>query len=126
MRQTTPPLPPLSSATRFRTNSPVFKSHNFTVPSSELVTTNLELNCRQVTALWCLLGPAAGKGRSGQWRILKRSRSEAEPEQSPNPPPHPGTSGALPSEVIPRETKGPGSAGSLQIAEAMVWFSSLL
>jgi len=59
MRHTTPPLPPLSSATRLRTNSPVLRSQSLTVPSSELVTTNLELNCRQVTALWCLLGPGS-------------------------------------------------------------------
>ncbi len=57
MRQTTPPLPPLSSVTRLRINSPVRRSHNFTVPSSELVMTKFLLNCRHVTALWCLWGP---------------------------------------------------------------------
>ena len=93
--QTTPPLPPLSKATKSRMNSPknnnitinvfinvkynslylystfkkIFKgsilinhlplltSHNFTVPSSEDVITNFELNWRQVTADWCLLLP---------------------------------------------------------------------
>lgn len=50
IRHTTPPDPPDSSATRFRMNSPVFTSHNLTVPSSELVMTNRELNCRHVTA----------------------------------------------------------------------------
>uniref|UniRef100_A0A6B0V2P4 Putative secreted protein n=1 Tax=Ixodes ricinus TaxID=34613 RepID=A0A6B0V2P4_IXORI len=58
-RHTTPPEPPDSSATRFRRNSPVRRSHSFTVPSSDEVTTNLELNCRHVTALWCLLAPAS-------------------------------------------------------------------
>lgn len=57
IRHTTPPLPPLSNVTRFRINSPVFKSQSFTVPSSELVITKFLLNCKQVTALWCLLGP---------------------------------------------------------------------
>ena len=57
MRHTTPPLPPLSSATRLRMKSPVRKSHNLTVPSSELVMMRLPLNCKQVTALKCLLGP---------------------------------------------------------------------
>lgn len=57
MRQTTPPDPPDSSDTKLRINSPVLTSHNLTVPSSELVTTKRELNCRQVTADWCLLGP---------------------------------------------------------------------
>ena len=51
MRQTTPPRPPLSSASRLRTNSPVFRFHSFTVPSSELETTNLSLKARHVTAL---------------------------------------------------------------------------
>lgn len=51
IRHTTPPLPPLSSVTRLRINSPVFKSHSFTVPSSELVMTKFLLNCKQVTAL---------------------------------------------------------------------------
>ena len=57
MRHTTPPLPPLSSAIRLRKNSPVRKSQILTVPSSEDVMTNFLLNCRQVTALWCLFGP---------------------------------------------------------------------
>ena len=60
-RHTTPPLPPLSSVTRLRMNSPVCRSHSLTVPSSELVITNFLLNCRQVTALWCLLGPEQWK-----------------------------------------------------------------
>lgn len=47
---TTPPDPPESSVTKFRIKSPVFTSHNFTVPSSELVMTNFVLNWRQVTA----------------------------------------------------------------------------
>lgn len=51
---TTPPLPPLSRLTRFRMKSPERKSHSFTVPSSELVITKFLLNCRHVTALWCL------------------------------------------------------------------------
>lgn len=51
IRHTTPPLPPLSNVTRFRINSPVFKSQSFTVPSSELVITKFLLNCKQVTAL---------------------------------------------------------------------------
>lgn len=51
------PFPPLSNWTRFLTNAPVFKSHSFTVPSSLLVTTKLSVNCKLVTALWCLLGP---------------------------------------------------------------------
>lgn len=54
---TTPPDPPDSSATKFRMNSPVLTSHNFTVPSSELVITKRLLNCRHVTAEWCLLRP---------------------------------------------------------------------
>lgn len=58
---TTPPDPPDSSATRFRMKSPVFTSHNLTVPSSELVITKRELNCKQVTADWCLFGPAREK-----------------------------------------------------------------
>ena len=57
IRHTTPPLLPLSSATRLRRNSPVRKSQIFTVPSSLDVITNVLLNCRHVTALWCLLGP---------------------------------------------------------------------
>lgn len=48
--QTTPPDPPESNETRFLINSPVLTSHSFTVPSSELVMTKLELNCRHVTA----------------------------------------------------------------------------
>lgn len=58
IRHTTPPLPPLSNVTRFRMNSPVFRSHSLTVPSSELVMTKFLLNWRHVTALWCLWGPA--------------------------------------------------------------------
>lgn len=50
MRQTTPPDPPESKETKLRINSPVLTSHNFTVPSSELVTTKRELNCKHVTA----------------------------------------------------------------------------
>lgn len=57
-RHTTPPLPPLSRVTRLRRNSPDFKSQIFTVPSSDEVITNFLLNCKQVTALWCLLDPA--------------------------------------------------------------------
>lgn len=57
IRHTTPPDPPLSNATRLRMNSPVRTSQSFTVPSSEDVITNRLLNCRQVTADWCLLGP---------------------------------------------------------------------
>ena len=60
MRQTTPPLLPLSRATRLRRNSPVRKSQIFTVPSSLDVITNVLLNWRQVTALWCLFGPVKG------------------------------------------------------------------
>lgn len=56
-RQTTPPLPPLSSDTRFRRKSPVLRSQIFTVPSSEDVITNFLLNCKHVTALWCLFEP---------------------------------------------------------------------
>ena len=54
---TTPPLPPLSSATKLRKKSPPLRSQIFTEPSSEDVITNFLLNCRHVTALWCLLGP---------------------------------------------------------------------
>lgn len=36
---------------------PVFTSHNFTVPSSDEVTTNLVLNCKHVTAELCLFEP---------------------------------------------------------------------
>lgn len=54
---TTPPLPPLSRETRFLRKSPDFKSHILTVPSSDDVITNFLLNCRHVTALWCLFGP---------------------------------------------------------------------
>lgn len=61
IRHTTPPLPPLSRVTRFRINSPVFRSHSLTVPSSELVMTKFLLNWRQVTALWCLWGPENAK-----------------------------------------------------------------
>ena len=57
IRHTTPPLLPLSSATRLRRNSPVRRSHILTVPSSLDVITNVLLNCRHVTALWCLFGP---------------------------------------------------------------------
>lgn len=65
-RHTTPPLPPLSSDTKFRRNSPVFRSQILTVPSSEDVMTNFLLNCKHVTALWCLFGPET-KG-SNPWR----------------------------------------------------------
>lgn len=54
---TTPPDPPDSSVTKFRINSPVRTSHNFTVPSSDDVMTKRESNCKQVTADWCLFGP---------------------------------------------------------------------
>lgn len=57
IRHTTPPEPPLSNATKLRMNSPVRTSHSFTVPSSDEVITNRLLNCRQVTADWCLKGP---------------------------------------------------------------------
>ena len=57
IRHTTPPLPPLSKATRFRRNSPDRRSQILTVPSSDDVTTKRRLNCRHVTALWCLLAP---------------------------------------------------------------------
>lgn len=60
-RHTTPPLPPLSSVTRLRRNSPDFKSQILTVPSSDDVMTNFLLNCKQVTALWCLFEPAKEK-----------------------------------------------------------------
>ena len=72
----TPPLPPLSRDTKFRMNSPanenmlrsratrqiffhlpVLTSQSLTVPSSEEVITNLLLNCKHVTADWCLLAP---------------------------------------------------------------------
>lgn len=69
MRHTTPPLPPLSRVTRFRMNSPVFRSHNLTVPSSELVMTKFLLNWRHVTALWCLCGPKGARETDGQRRI---------------------------------------------------------
>lgn len=36
---------------------PVLTSHNFTVPSSDDVITNLLLNCKHVTADWCFIGP---------------------------------------------------------------------
>merc|ERR1719234_2138843 len=55
--QTTPPEPPESRATKSRINSPVLTSQSLTVPSSLLVTTNLLLNWRQVTADWCLFVP---------------------------------------------------------------------
>ena len=45
------PFPLLSSTTRSRINSPVFISHNLTVPSSLLVTMKLSVNCKLVTAL---------------------------------------------------------------------------
>lgn len=38
-------------------NSPVRTSHSLTVPSSEDVITKRLLDCRQVTADWCLFGP---------------------------------------------------------------------
>lgn len=63
MRHTTPPLPPLSRVTKLRMNSPVFRSHSLTVPSSELVMTKFLLNWRHVTALWCLWGPGHTKTR---------------------------------------------------------------
>lgn len=56
--QTTPPEPPDSNVTKLRMNSPVRTSHSFTVPSSDDVITNRELNCKHVTADWCLFGPA--------------------------------------------------------------------
>ncbi len=43
--------------TGLNVHSPVLTSHSLTVPSSEDVMTNFELNWRQVTADWCLLGP---------------------------------------------------------------------
>lgn len=51
------PFPPLSRFTRFLTNSPVLRSQSLTLPSSLLVTTKLSVNCKLVTALWCLLEP---------------------------------------------------------------------
>lgn len=54
---TTPPEPPLSRDTKLRINSPVCRDHSFTVPSSEEVTTNLRVNCKHVTAPWCLCVP---------------------------------------------------------------------
>lgn len=60
-RHTTPPLPPLSRVTRLRRNSPLLKSQIFTVPSSEEVITNFLLNCKHVTALWCLFEPESKK-----------------------------------------------------------------
>lgn len=48
--QTTPPEPPDSNVTKLRMNSPVRTSHSFTVPSSDDVITNRELNCKHVTA----------------------------------------------------------------------------
>lgn len=66
IRHTTPPLPPLSKATKLRIKSPVFKSQSFTVPSSEEVMTNLLLNWRQVTALWCLWDPGEKIKLDGQ------------------------------------------------------------
>lgn len=68
MRHTTPPLPPLSRVTRLRMNSPVFRSHSLTVPSSELVMTKFLLNWRHVTALWCLCGPEQERQRVGEGR----------------------------------------------------------
>lgn len=68
MRHTTPPEPPLSKATRFLMNSPVRTSHSFTVPSSDDVITKRLLNCRQVTADWCLKGPGIG-WEIKQWLI---------------------------------------------------------
>lgn len=56
-RHTTPPLPPLSRATKLRRKSPVRRSQILTVPSSDDVMTNFLLNCKHVTALWCLLAP---------------------------------------------------------------------
>ena len=44
--------------------SPVLTSQSLTVPSSLLVTTNFELNWRQVTADWCLLGPGNNHHKS--------------------------------------------------------------
>lgn len=55
--QTTPPEPPDSNVTKLRINSPVRTSHSLTVPSSDDVITNRELNCKHVTADWCLFGP---------------------------------------------------------------------
>ena len=57
IRQTTPPRPPLSRASKLRMNSPVSKFHSLTVPSSDDETTNFSLNARHVTALICLLQP---------------------------------------------------------------------
>ena len=51
MRQTTPPRPPLSSASKLRMNSPFCRSHSLTVPSSEDETTNFSLKDMHVTAL---------------------------------------------------------------------------
>jgi len=70
MRHTTPPLPPLSSATRFRKNSPVRRSQILTVPSSDDVTTKRRLNWRHVTALWCLLAPT-----QACWRFITSTTS---------------------------------------------------
>lgn len=81
--QTTPPDPPESRATKLRMNSPVFTSHNLTVPSSEDVITKFLLNWRHVTADWCLYCPvkkkltqnfvttSATKWISILWKILK-------------------------------------------------------
>ena len=54
------PEPWLCRATRSLTQAPVRRSHSFTVPSSELDRTRPRQNWRQVTADWCLLGPAEG------------------------------------------------------------------
>jgi len=83
MRHTTPPLPPLSSATRFRRNSPVRRSHILTVPSSEDVTTKHRLNWRHVTALWCLFVPVHATAKCYMHcRCDVRNRSQCNQVQS--------------------------------------------
>ena len=54
--------------------SPVLTSQSLTVPSSLLVTTNFELNWRQVTADWCLLGPDNNHHKSMITIIFKNKK----------------------------------------------------
>ena len=61
---------PKQNFMNLKSHIPVRTSHSLTVPSSEDVITNRLLNCRQVTADWCLLGPVETNHTHKRLRIL--------------------------------------------------------